>query len=280
MRLAYSSNAYMRYSVFEAIERISALGYEGMELMADVPHAWPAAMTERQCDEIRRHLGNQGLALSNVNAFMMNAVQDFWHPSWIEPDLDFRRRRVLHTRDALRMARRLGAQCITTEPGGPLDQDVSRGTALDRFVEGLNEVLPVAQEEGVSLLVEPEPGLLIENSGQFLDLAGRIDSPAFGLNFDIGHFYCVGESLPDSIRKLAPWIRHFHVEDIAAGRVHEHLIPGRGAIEFAEVFAAIRAMEYTGWITLELYPYLDDPDGAGREARRFLEPFLSPCVSR
>jgi len=28
---------------------------------------------------------------------------------------------------------------------------------------------------------------------------------------------------------------------------------------------------YQGWITVELYPYIDDPDGAGREAKVFLE---------
>jgi sugar phosphate isomerase/epimerase len=275
MLLAYSSNAYMRVSVFEAIGRIAALGYEGMELMADVPHAWPATMTEQECAEIRRRLHDRGLALSNVNAFMMNAVGDFWHPSWIEPDVQYRRRRIRHTIDALRMARKLGAACITTEPGGPLETGTSREQALGVFVQGLDEALAVAEQEGVLLLVEPEPGLLIENAAQFLELAERVRSPAFGLNFDVGHFYCVGDPLPGTIRRLAPWIRHVHVEDIAANRVHRHLIPGHGAIDFAEVFEALRRVGYEGWLTVELYPYRDDPDAAGREAREALLPLMS-----
>ena len=32
----------------------------------------------------------------------------------------------------------------------------------------------------------------------------------------------------------------------------------------------IAATDYQGWVTVELYPYIDDPDGAGREARDFL----------
>jgi len=274
MRLAFSSNAYRRWSIAETIERIAGIGYRGLELMADVPHAWPATTGDADVRTIRRLLHANELSLSNINAFMMNAVQDFWHPSWIEPDAGFRRLRVQHTIDALRMAAKLGAKCITTEPGGPLENGMSRDAALDLFVAGLNETLSVAEDVGVRLLVEPEPGLLIENSAQFLELSTRIDSPMFGLNFDIGHFYCVGDPLPETIEHLKTLTRHYHIEDIAATRVHEHLIPGHGAIDFPAVLQAIRATAYDGWITVELYPYLDDPDAAGREALEYLTRLL------
>ena len=124
-----------------------------------------------------------------------------------------------------------------------------------------------AEAEGVLLLIEPEPGLLIETADQFLELLQHIDSPAIGLNFDIGHAYCVGDDPAPTIRRLAPYIRHFHLEDIAATRVHHHLIPGEGAIDFASTFQAIKEIDYDGWITIELYPYVDDPDNAARTAR-------------
>ncbi|MEK6799514.1 MAG: sugar phosphate isomerase/epimerase family protein [Planctomycetota bacterium] len=270
MNLAYSSNAYMRFPVDDAIDRIARLGYRGIELMADVPHLWPPSTSDSDVARIRGRIRDAGLAISNVNAFMMNAVQDFWHPSWIEPDEACRRRRIRHTIDALRMASGLGAPSITTEPGGPLPDGMSREQAMDLFVAGLYESLCVAEDVGVMLLVEPEPELLIENAEQFLDLARRIDSPRFGLNFDVGHFFCVGEPLPETIHRLRAFTRHYHLEDIAATRVHQHLIPGRGAIDFAAVLQAIRAADYDGWLTVELYPYLDDPDAAGRQARDHL----------
>jgi len=276
MNLAYSSNAYRRWSIGEAIERIARIGYRGMELMADAPHAWPMTINDAEVNEIRRRLDAHELILSNINAFMMSAVQDFWHPSWIEPDANFRRLRVQHTMAALRLARKLGAKCITTEPGGPRNGAMSREKALDLFVEGLQEALRCAEDEGVLLLVEPEPGLLIENAAQFEELAGRMDSPMFGLNFDVEHFYCVGEPLPETIMRLSRWTRHYHVEDVAATRVHEHLIPGHGVIDFTAVLQAIRATGYTGWITVELYPYLDDPDAAGKVALDHLTQWMPP----
>jgi len=124
------------------------------------------------------------------------------------------------------------------------------------------------------LLVEPEPGLLIESTEQYLAFAERIQSPHLGLNFDIGHMYCVGEDPAHSIRRLARHIRHVHLEDIAATRVHQHLIPGEGAIDFTEVLAALREVNYRGWVTIELYPYVSDPDLAATTALARIAPLL------
>jgi sugar phosphate isomerase/epimerase len=64
--------------------------------------------------------------------------------------------------------------------------------------------------------------------------------------------------------------RHYHVEDIAATRVHHHLVPGEGAIDFAAVLRAIAACSPDAWVTVELYPYRDRPDEAARAARAHL----------
>jgi sugar phosphate isomerase/epimerase len=270
MQLAFSTNAYLKFSFAEAVKRLAAIGYRGVEIMADVPHAWPACLLDEQKQSIRDALARHGLAISNINAFMMNAISDprqrYWHPSWIEPDRHYRQIRIDHTRRSLTLARELGAPCITTEPGGPVEPGASWSAALGLFVEGLKPVAEHAEKEGVLLLIEPEPGLLVETADQFLELMQHVDSPAVGLNFDIGHFYCVGDEPAPTVERLAPYIRHFHLEDIAASRVHHHLIPGEGAIDFAATLRAIRSIGYEGWITIELYPYVDDPDAAARTA--------------
>ena len=48
MRLAFSTNAYLKHPFDEAAARIAAIGYEGLELLADVPHAWPAGLLDGQ----------------------------------------------------------------------------------------------------------------------------------------------------------------------------------------------------------------------------------------
>jgi sugar phosphate isomerase/epimerase len=270
MKLAFSTNAYLNYNFAEAATRIAKIGYAGVEIMADVPHAWPAYLLPQQKQWIKKALADNNLAISNINAFMMHAVNDprqkYWHPSWIEPDRHYRQIRIDHTKRALTLAKELGSPCITTEPGGPVEQGQSWKSALQLFVEMIKPVADHAEKEGVLLLVEPEPGLLIETADQFLEFMQHIQSPAVGLNFDIGHAYCVKDDPATTIPRVAKYIRHFHLEDIAATRVHQHLVPGEGTIDFGAALKAIRAMDYQGWITIELYPYIEDPDAAARTA--------------
>ena len=273
--LAYSSNAYMNYSVEETIRRIAELGFAGLELLADVPHAWPAGLLEERKRSIRDCLAESGVRISNVNGFMMNAVADprqpYWHPSWIEPDAHYRAIRREHTKRALRLAAELGAPGIQTEPGGPLNPDQTWHQAADVFYEEFMPCVAVAEQQGVDLLIEPEPGLMIETFEQYLEFVDRVDSPAVGLNFDIGHAFCVGQEPEDWIPRMAEHSRHYHIEDIAATRVHAHKVPGEGAIDFELALRAILETGYEGWVTVELYPYIDNPDDAGRQAKAYLE---------
>jgi sugar phosphate isomerase/epimerase len=275
MRLAFSSNAYLNHSIEATIRAVAGFGYRGIEILADVPHAWPAGLLPAQIDAIRGALAASSLAISNVNAFMMNAVADprqpYWHPSWIEPDPHYRAIRREHTKRALRLAAQLGAPCLTTEPGGPLEPGRSWSDGAAVFYEELMPCLEVAEKVGVALLIEPEPGLLIERFEQYLEFVDRVDSPSVGLNFDVGHAFCVGEDPQDWVARMAPHTRHYHFEDIADTRVHRHLIPGHGAIDFDATLSEIAKTGYDGWITVELYPYIDSPDAAAREAREFLQ---------
>jgi sugar phosphate isomerase/epimerase len=283
MQLAFSSNAYLRYPIEETIARIARIGYRGIELLADVPHAWPAGLLDVEKQKIRDALEKHQLTISNINAFMMNAIADprqpYWHPSWIDPDPHYRAIRREHTKRALQLAVDLGAPQITTEPGGPLFPGQTWKSAADIFYDELMPCVEIAEALGVQLLIEPEPDLLIERFAQYLSFIERIDSRMVGLNFDVGHAYCVGEDPQDWVANMAPHTRHYHLEDIAATRVHQHLVPGRGAIDFAATLAAIQATGYDGWLTVELYPYLDDPDSAAREAREYLSRALARSVS-
>jgi sugar phosphate isomerase/epimerase len=274
MKLAFSSNAYMHFSIEDTIHKIADLGYTGIEVLADVPHAWPANLLDERKQSIRDCLAKHNLAIANVNAFMMNAIADprqpYWHPGWTDPDPHYRAIRREHTKRALQLAREIGAPNITTEPGGLLTAEQSWQDGAQIFYDEIMPCVEVAEKVEVLLLIEPEPELMIEKFDQYLEFIQRIDSPWIGLNFDVGHAYCVGEDPQDWVEKMAPYTKHYHFEDIAATRVHKHLIPGHGAIDFAATLSAIHKTGYDGWITVELYPYIDNPDDAAREAHQYL----------
>jgi len=270
MIFGYSTNAFVKFTLLESIEKIAKLGFKGVEIMGDLPHLYPPDFGPDKIAELKAALEKHQLKITNINSFTLFAVGDTYLPSFIEPDQERRDIRVRHTKESLVVAKELGCENISIPPGGPLEgMDWPSGAAL--FREGLEQVIPDAEALGVKLLIEPEPELFIENSGEYKRFIKEFQSPAVGLNFDIGHFYCVGEDPAAAFEDLYEWVGHVHLEDIADTRVHNHLIPGLGVIDYPAVFEAMKRLGYTGDISLELYPYVDTPEEAGRESLEHLE---------
>jgi protein FrlC len=271
MKLAFSTNAFKRHSLEHAIKEIKAIGYDGVEFLCDVPHAYPPSFGDDKVRSTLDTLSSTGLQISNLNAFTLYAIGDVYHPSWIEADESSRNVRIQHTADCLRLAKKLGAKNISTEPGGPYSASENASSLLKVFASGVRAASKVAEETGVKLLIEPEPSLLLETSSQFKEFIKGIGSDYVKLNFDIGHFFCVREDPARLVHELAEYTEHFHVADIATTRVHNHLIPGLGAVDFAKVFDAMDEIGYRGFATVELYPYQEDPAGAARAAFNHLK---------
>src|SRR5688500_20221092 len=88
MKLAFSTNAYTRHTLVDALRGIRAAGFEGVEILADEPHAYPGTMDDASTDAVRRELDRLGLAGSNVNC---NCTFGYWWPAphrpYLQPSL-------------------------------------------------------------------------------------------------------------------------------------------------------------------------------------------------
>ena len=274
MVFGYSTNAFVKFSLSDALTKIADLGFRGVEIMGDRPHLYPPDFDETTLNQIKDALARKNLVVTNINSFTLFAVGDTYLPSWIEPEEDRRNIRLEHTRDSLKVARFLGCDNISVPPGGPLEGAMTTRAAVKLFHAGLEQVMPLAESLKIKVLIEPEPDLLLENTAEFKSFIKDVRSPWIGLNFDIGHFFCAGENPAQSFETLFEWVGHVHIEDIAASRVHSHLIAGHGAIDFKEIFETMVRLKYDGHISLELYPYVDTPEAAGRESLAHLKPLF------
>ena len=104
MILGYSSNAFVKFSVFEAVERIADLGFQGIEIMCDRPHLYPPDFQEEDLARLKDLIDGCGLNVTNLNSFTLFAVGDTYLPSWIDPQQDQREIRIQHTLQCLKLA--------------------------------------------------------------------------------------------------------------------------------------------------------------------------------
>jgi len=278
-RLAFSTNAFKQHSLDDALISIAAAGYRAVEIMADAPHINPQALDATARRALMRRVAELNLSVSNVNAFTCFIAGDTYHPTWIEDDDSLRQLRIDHTSASIELAAELGSGTISLQPGGPLiGTTLSRREAGERFALGLQRVLPTARRHNITLGIEPEPGLFIQSASEYLEFKNQFfrDEPLVRMNCDIGHLFCVGDDPADVIRSMRSEVAHVHLEDIGKNRVHQHLAPGKGAIDFKPIFDALQATDYSGCVTVELYPYEALAEKVAADAFHFLQPFVQP----
>jgi sugar phosphate isomerase/epimerase len=264
-RYAYSTNAYTRYDLFDAIGRVAELGFDGVEILADFPHALPAHLDD--FESVKRAVEDAGLAVSNINANTARGLvgesvdaADVG-PTFLDPDPVIRAARMDHIAWCIDFAAALGAPCSVTT--GPSPEGMSEDEGLERCVDGLRDVMTLAESAGVKIGIEYEPGFLIGDAERLQWAFDEVDHPLLGANYDIGHAVVAHEDPVEGLRRFHDRIWNLHVEDIQED-VHYHLIPGSGDIDFARLFEEIVRLELDAFLTLELYTMSSRPDGAGK----------------
>lgn len=268
-RLAFSTNAFKKNTLAESIESISGIGYAAVELMADLHHAYPPSFDAVRRSQTQELLTDRKLVVSNINAFTHFVDGDTYHPTWIEDEQMLREKRIQHTLNCIDLAAEFGAKTISLQPGGPMiGMSLSRDQAGERFADGLSRCVQKARSRNVILAIEPEPGLFIQTAEEYLEFKNRFfkDEQVIRMNCDIGHLFCVGDDPATVIRTMPEQIAHVHMEDIGKNRVHQHLTPGKGVIDFGGIFQAMKDIGYQGWATVELYPYETTAAGVARLA--------------
>lgn len=274
MRLSFSTNAFTRFSVFDAVEAIAAAGYEGVEILADTPHFYADSVSASDVDRLNRILDRTGLQVANINA--NTAVgwygKEFWEslfePSLANPDPSLRQWRIDYSKKCVELAHSLRAPCISLT-SGRMVPGTSPEESVSLLSDSLRQVLDYAGDKSIRVGIEYEPGILIERYTELAALIEQMNSPYLGSNLDLGHSHVLGEDPETVIAGLSPRIFHVHVEDIRA-RKHYHLVPGKGDLDFGALFAMLQRHGYAGFATVELYTYPHKPEAVAREALRYL----------
>jgi hydroxypyruvate isomerase len=167
--------------------------------------------------------------------------------------------------ESIEAARRLGCTRLITQTGGEL-AGVPREEQRRSLIEGLRACVPLLEEAGVTLLVEPlnlqvdHPGYFLARSDEAFSIIEEVESAHVKVLYDIYHQQITEGNLISTIRRHIGSIGHFH----AAGH------PGRaelstGEIRYESVLAAIRDAGYAGFVGLEYFPQAE-PETGLREA--------------
>ena len=271
MKLSFSTNAFVKNSLTYAIKSVASFGYEGIEIVADSPHAF-LPLSESQVRTIKKNLKQNKLAVANLNANTVagwhkkNPLTGYFEPSLSNTNEKLRRWRIKYTKQAIDLAAELESPSISITSGVLLPSKKQKNRYY--FEQSLDEVATHAEKKDVLVGIEYEPGLLIGNSNDLLQFVSKQKN--VGLNFDTCHAAVLGENLTKITRRFAQKLFHIHISD-CKNSTHYHLIPGYGCINFKSMIRSLQKINYNGFLTAELYTYSDCPKYAAEITYKYLK---------
>ena len=274
MILGYNTNGFAHHRLEDAVEILAELGYGGVALTFDVHHFDPTRCQVRRLDSVVGAL--RALALQCVIETGARYVLDprrKHQPTLISPTAEDRTKRCDYLRTCINLAFEADAEAVSFWSGAPTDEALP-SELMARLVDACKRLADCAADREVRLAFEPEPGMFIDTMDKFAELHARVNHPAFGLTVDIGHLVCNGElPVSDHLVRWKDWLWNVHVEDMRRG-VHDHLMFGEGEVDFADVFAGLRAAGYEGVVSVELSRHSHDAVNTARRAIEFLRRYV------
>ena len=241
-RLSLNQKTTNLWGVREAVEGCARAGIPWIGL-------WRDKVAEAGLKESARIVRDAGLKVSSL-------CRGGMFPAATKAE---RAARIDDNRRAVDEAIVLGTDVLVLVCGAAPDRDID---AARRMVEeGIERVLPYAEQAGVKLGIEPlHPAFAADRSvistlGEANDIVERLDSPQVGVVIDVYHVWWDPE-LYREVERSAGHILGFHVDDWLRGGgdpLRSRGIMGDGVIELRRVREAVESAGYDGPIEVEIF---------------------------
>ncbi len=271
LKFGYNTNGAAFHRWEQALELMAEIGYRSVALTVD--HHCLDPFHARLNDEIARMRESlERLQFISVietgSRFLLNSRVKH-DPTLMDPSTSRRSIRIDFLKRCVDIAAELGSQAVSFW-SGVLTEQISQEQAMDRLVAGCETVVEYAEQRGVNLAFEPEPGMFVETMNQFDQLCRRIDSNRWGLTLDVGHVHCVSDGpIADCIHRWKDRLFNVHIEDMRKG-IHDHLPFGEGEIDFPPIIQALQQIGYRGGVNVELSRHGHAAPQMMRESFEFL----------
>ncbi|MDO4273746.1 MAG: sugar phosphate isomerase/epimerase family protein [Eubacteriales bacterium] len=119
---------------------------------------------------------------------------------------------------------------------------------LERSVDSMRQIIKTAEDNGVVYCVEAVnrfESVLINTAVEAVEYVKRVDSKNIGVLLDTYHMNIEENNIGDAIRYAGDYLVNFHTGE------NNRRAPGRGHIDWDEIFKALKDVDYKGRIVSE-----------------------------
>ena len=145
----------------------------------------------------------------------------------------------------------------------------------EQSIKSMREIIKVAEDCGVTYCVEAVNRFetcLINTAQEALDYIKEIDSKNIGVLLDTYHMNIEENNIGDAIRLVGDKLTSFHTGE------NNRTAPGRGHLDWDEIFGALSDINYKGRIVSE--PFVMEGGEVGRDIHVYRNLVENPCEAR
>lgn len=265
MKYAICNETFERWDHARMCNRIAELGYTGLEIAPFTLAPLITDVTAAKRAELRRQAESAGVRIIGLHWLL--AKTDGFHLT--SPDPTTRKRTGAYLGELARAAAELGGDILVL--GSPLQRNLAEGMTRaqgdELAADTISHCLPVLEQTKAYLCLEPlttSETNFMTTAAEGVGLIRRIGHPFVKLHLDVKAMSSEGPPVPDIIRANREFLHHFHAND------PNKRGPGFGAADFRPIFQALKDVNYTGWVSVEVFDYSPDPDTIARESIRYM----------
>ncbi len=235
------------HELYEQIAWFAEQGFDGVDFhtQPSFTDRWASFDVRKASADDRRGLKE---ALAPFDEVSIHGESFAYDITFDSPNELVRRASVEALRGSIELAAEIGAPVVTVHRG-KADAQWAGAVLHEAFARSIAELAAMAEEAGVTVGFEIEADY---------DLVLATEGPV-GITIDTGHQsleqgagYRQFGTLGNLIRHLGERVIHVHVHDYDGA--NDHLAIGAGNVDFPEVLGALRDINYTGMMCLELNP--------------------------
>lgn len=145
----------------------------------------------------------------------------------------------------------------------------------EQSIKSMREIIKVAEDCGVTYCVEAVNRFetcLINTAEEALAYSEEIDSPNIGVLLDTYHMNIEENNIGDAIRLVGDKLTSFHTGE------NNRTAPGRGHLDWDEIFGALADIKYKGRIVSE--PFIMAGGEVGRDIHVYRDLLENPTEER
>lgn len=274
MKLSFNTWVYSSFPVWvpaypleETIKRIARIGYDGIEIGAAAPHAYPDYLDKERRREIKKILEDNNLELSS----MLPAPGGGPGHNVASPLPEERRTAIEQYKKVGELCSELGGNTLLYVAGWQI-YGTERQQAWGWSRDALSEIAETVEGYGVTVAVEPTPtdSNLIEDCDDAITLMREVDRPNVKLMFDTIHAMYRNEVPTDYVYRMGKDLHHVHLSDM------DRLPPGADRGDFVGLVEALKEIGYEGYLAMEIgFNRRDvEPDQVARQAYEYVKPLV------